>query len=258
MTFLSKNIKYLRKSDGLTQEKLALKIGVNRAMVGSYEEGRAIPKLTALQTLSHYFNVSLDDLVNKDLSLPLVKSDISGTGLRVLSTMITPENKELITVVPAKAAAGYLNGYGDPEYIESLPKFALPLPELSGGKTYRAFQIEGESMQPVPSGAYILCEFIQNWNEVSDGRAYILVTRDEGIVYKRIYNRIKANNDLLLKSDNPEYEPYTISVEQVMDIWKALGYISFNLPDPNDMSINKLSRIVMNLQKEVENLKSTR
>jgi len=159
MSFIGSNIKFLRKQKNLTQEELSKKIGMNRSMIGSYEEDRAKPKLSSIQLLSHFFKVGVDDLVNKDISKRTgsknkdsAGNDIKGTSLRVLSTIVDNENNELITVVPVKAAAGYLKGFSDPEYIEKLPKFALPLHELSQNRTYRVFQIMGNSMEPVAEG----------------------------------------------------------------------------------------------------------
>lgn len=257
--FLGLNIKHLRKARNLTQDQLANKIGVNRAMIGSYEEGRAVPKLQALQTLSHYFNVSIDNLINTDLGSDknnkdyTQSTDITGKGLRILTTLVDRNNSELITVVPVKASAGYTKGYADPDFMETLPCFSLPLPELSRERTYRAFQISGNSMEPVPSGSYIVCEYIQDWNEIKDGKTYILITQNDGIVYKRLYNN--DNNEILLKSDNPEYDPYTMPVNNVSEIWKALGYICFSLPETDEMHIGKLTSMIYKMQNELEELK---
>ena len=260
--FLGSNIKQLRKTRSLTQDQLANKIGVNRAMIGSYEEGRATPKISALRILSHYFSVSIDELVNTDLSSaePDKQSvqtvDKSGKGLRVLSTLVDHDNKELITLIPVKASAGYTKGYSDPDFMETLPKFNLPFPELANDRTYRAFQIEGNSMEPIPSGSYIICEYLQNWNGIKDGKPYILVTQDDGIVYKRLF--FEDEETLLLKSDNPEYSPYKIKTNSVSEVWKALGYISFALPEANEMNLGKLSAIVHKMQNELDELKKER
>lgn len=256
---LGLNIKYLRKVRNLTQDQLADKIGVNRAMIGSYEEGRAVPKLPALQILSHYFNVSIDSLVNIDLSTESSSAgdtqniDSAGKNLRILTTLVDRNDKELITLVPVKASAGYAKGYSDPDYVETLPKFSLPFTELSRERTYRAFQIIGNSMEPIPSGAYIICEYLQNWSDVKSGKTYIVVTKDDGVVYKRLYNN--DSDTLLLKSDNPEYNPYTIPLNSISEIWRALGYISFSLPEPDEMHLGKLAAMVYKMQTELEELK---
>ncbi|MGE0077090.1 MAG: S24 family peptidase [Bacteroidales bacterium] len=253
--FLGLNIKHLRKVRDLTQDQLADKLGVNRAMIGSYEEGRAVPKLQSLQTMSHYFNVSIDNLVNTDLSLEKKSSNIDPTGrnLRVLTTLVDRDNEELITLVPVKASAGYANGYADPDFIETLPRFSLPFPELNKERTYRAFQINGNSMEPIPSGTYIVCEYLPNWDDIKNGKTYVLITKDDGVVYKRVYNN--ENDTVLLKSDNPEYDPYVLPVTAITEVWKALGYISFSLPEPDELHMGKLAAMIYKMQGEIDELK---
>ncbi len=256
MNALSINIRYLRRSKGLTQEDLAIKLGVNRAMIGSYEEGRAVPKLSVLQLVAHIFQVSVDDLIGIDLSQKEESSlDVKGSHLRVLATVVDNKDREMITLVPNKAAAGYLNGYGDPQFIESLPQFRLPFPEISKERTYRAFQIIGKSMEPIPTGAYIICEYVQNWQAMKDGQTYVLVTRDEGIVYKRVYHQ---NMNLMLRSDNPEFKSYSIPLTSLTEVWKAAGYICLNLPEPESLNYQQLTAAVSEMRKELETLKKNK
>lgn len=259
MNYLGQNIKYLRKQKGLTQEKMANKLGITRSLVGAYEEGRAEPRLQTLMNLSRYFKVSIDSLLNTCLDndeQKLYENDLEGDKLRILPVIVDKEDNELSVIVPVKASAGYTKGYGDIDYIESLPKFPLPFPELSPGKTYRLFQVEGDSMLPVPDGAYIICEYLQDWNLIRNEQPYILATKNEGIVYKRVVSNLQ-DGQLLLKPDNPSYKAYTINVDEVLEIWKALGYTSFALPDSegkqNDLSLEKT---VMQLISDVEYLKS--
>jgi transcriptional regulator with XRE-family HTH domain len=253
---LGQNIKYLRKKLGLTQDQLAEKIRVNRPAIGSYEEGRASPKIQVLQDLGTFFNITLDRLINIDLGQIGVEQDeypsYSGPS-RVLATIVDADNRELISVVPVKASAGYLNGYADPEYIESLPHFTLPFPEIAKERSYRAFQIRGDSMEPIPAGAYIIGEYLNDWHSIKDGRTYVLVTRDEGVVYKRIF--LHPSGELWLKSDNPVYEPYTIHMNRLLEIWKAVGYISSVLPEPDTPTVSKLAVLVQEMRKEIDLLK---
>jgi transcriptional regulator with XRE-family HTH domain len=255
---LGTNLKHLRKFKGLTQDQFADKIGINRAMVGSYEEGRAIPKISVIQNMAHYFNVSIDQLINSDLdALPGNASsesmDFKGANLRIVTTIVDRDNSELITLVPVKASAGYLNGYADPDYVDTLPRFALPLPELSKERTYRAFQIKGESMEPIPSGAYVISEYVQDWQSIKDGNTYILITRDEGVVYKRVF--LHSSGELWLKSDNPQFEAYTVHLSRLLEIWKAVGYICTSLPEPDSLSLSKLSALVFEMKQEINELK---
>ena len=166
MNYVKNNLKFLRKKEALTQEQLATKIGVKRAMIGAYEEGRAEPRLHTLQHLAAYFQVRLDDFVNKDLSgsSSIPKADISGAQLRILPVVVDgTDERELGTLVPVKASAGYLSGYGDADYIGALPRFSMPFPELPQDRTYRVFQIRGESMLPIiPVSEIKITSFFNN------------------------------------------------------------------------------------------------
>jgi transcriptional regulator with XRE-family HTH domain len=251
MNTIGKNIRYLRKKNGLTQEDLAEETGITRAAVGSYEEGRAVPRLEGLLDIASYFGHTLDEIVRTDLSKGRDPgSDSSGIGnLRVLSTVVDPGNKELITLVPARASAGYAKGYGDPAYIEKLPAFSLPVPELAREKTYRVFQISGDSMEPVRSGSYIICEYQISPEEIKDGDPYIVITRDDGIVYKRIYR--SGADEITLKSDNPAYPPFSVANAEILEIWKALGFVSFDMPAYDDaITLNRLYTMMLEWKKK--------
>ncbi|MBC7450111.1 MAG: LexA family transcriptional regulator [Cytophagales bacterium] len=258
MSLISENIKYFRKQLGLTQEQLAQRIGIKRSLLGAYEEGRAEPGLETLTILSRMFNTSVDVLISETLSDPekrkeALNKDIEGKKLRVLAITVDKDDKENIQLVPQKAAAGYLNGYSDPEYVAELPRFYLPI--FNGAGTYRAFEIKGDSMLPLPSGSMIIGQYLENWNNIKDHETYILVTASEGIVYKRIHNTIKKNESLRLISDNPTYEPYDVKLDDVMEIWESKAYISTEFPKP-DMSVEKLSAIVSGLQKQMNKFSS--
>lgn len=259
--YLAQNIKYLRKQKGFTQEDLAQKIGVNRAALGSYEEGRAEPRLQVLQNLAHYFSIGLDDLLNRPLSesVAIKSSDKHGKSLRVLSVAVDKETgNERMVVVPVKAAAGYLDGFSDIDFIESLPSFTLPIQELGRERTYRLFQIKGDSMHPIPDGSYIITEYIQNWTNIRDNHCYVLITRDEGVVYKRVLNRLDEDM-LILKSDNPDYKPYSVSVEYLAEVWKAVGYICLQLPDSDrpSFSPNDIMQALIRIEQDVKDIKKS-
>ena len=255
MIYLQENIRYLRKKKRWTQGQLGDKLGIKRPLVGAYEEGRAVPKLLIIQQLSLLFQLSIDRLLTIDLSkeeiIP-VKSD-----LKILTTVVDATNEERICIVPVKASAGYLNGLADPEYVAELPHFALPVSEMSQGKTYRVFQIKGESMLPVPPGSYIFCDYVENLDGVRDGKPYVIITANDGIVYKRLYNHVDKDQTLLLISDNEAYEPYSVPVDEVLEVWQAIGFLTFELPEPEKMDIDKLSVMVMKMQEELKQIKQT-
>ena len=256
MNYLGQNLKYLRKKELFTQEQCAQKLGLKRTVIGAYEEGRVEPKINTLLTICSYFNVSLDDFLRKDLEKNTsAKFDSTGSRLRVLP-IVTFGEKELCTIVHKKASAGYMSGFNDTDYIETLPKFNLPFPELTSDKTHRIFQIQGESMLPIRSGAYVICEYLHNWTDLKSGQSYVIITANEGIVYKRV--EVLANKEsLLLLSDNTQFLSYNISLSEVLEIWVAKGIVDFQLPDPKKYIMNsyEVSNQLHQLQSDLVALK---
>ena len=165
---------------------------------------------------------------------------------------------ERVVVVPVKAAAGYAHGYGDPEWVSQLPTFGLPLKELAPDRTYRMFQIEGDSMLPIPSGSYILCQYVDDWMSVGGLRPHIVVTKSDGVVFKRIENDLPGGSRLVLHSDNPAFAPYAVAGDDVVEVWRAAAYLSFELPsalDGQPASAASLRSALDTLRGEIDALK---
>lgn len=267
--YFSNNIKLLRQRKKRTQDIVANSLGLSRSTINSYESGIIInPTIEALIAFSDYFRMSIDTLIKVDLN-KLSESRlrdlelghdafIKGTKLRVLATTVDSTNKENIEVVPLKAKAGYKNGYADPDFIKKLPTFQLPI--LFNDRKYRMFQISGDSMLPVPDKSWVIAEFVENWYNIKDGDAYVLLTQEEGIVFKIATNQIKKKKSLLLKSLNTFYEPYEININDVKEVWKFCNYLSTEIPESqlekDDFSQKWFSK-VMNLEKQMKKIKET-
>ncbi|EHQ30504.1 XRE family transcriptional regulator [Mucilaginibacter paludis] len=250
MSNISSNIKFLRKKKGLTQQQFADELDIKRSLVGAYEENRAEPKYDLLKKIALYFELSVDDFINEaidDKWTPKPKGNPA--NLRILSISVDKEDNENIELVPVKASAGYMNGYADPEYVAKLPKFYLPM--FNKG-THRAFEIKGDSMLPLPSGSIIIAEYVENWADVKTTETYVVVSKSEGVVYKRIGNKFKDQKKLKLVSDNPVYEPYEISGEDILELWKAKAYISTQLPQPApEPTMESLNTMMMQMQRSI-------
>jgi transcriptional regulator with XRE-family HTH domain len=253
MIFLERNIKFLRRHRGMTQEQLAQTLEIKRSLIGSYEEGRGVPKLELITRMAAVFEVGLQDFLTKDIEKEGITPKSANPELKIVSVAVTEDNQERISLIPVKAAAGYLQGRADPEYIGSLPHFSMPVSELSRNRTYRVFQLKGDSMLPITPGSYIFCDYVEDAADVRDGKSYVLIMADEGIVYKRVFQ--EKETEWLLKSDNAEYEPYTIHRSGVLEIWRALGFLSFDLPEPEEYPVQKLTAALVRLQDEVSKLR---
>ena len=238
--YFTSNIKFLRKRRGRTQDDVAVALNLKRSTLSGYENGVAQPGIDILVSFSGYFNMSIDTLLKIDMTR-LSESQlgelergydayVKGSNLRVLTTTVNSENRENIELVAEKAKAGYTTGYADPEYIGELPVFSLPF--LSDKRKYRTFQLKGDSMLPIPDGSWVTGEFLQDWRNIVTGKAYIVFTLNDGIVFKILENNISKDGKLVLFSLNPLYEPYEVHINEVKEIWKFVNYISNELPEP--------------------------
>ncbi|MEP6676175.1 MAG: XRE family transcriptional regulator [Ferruginibacter sp.] len=246
MSIAGQNLKYLRKLRGWTQEEFAIKLGIKRSLIGAYEEERADPRLDVMEILCEMFKLTLDDLMRKDLS----NTANNYIAKRRQMKMMTAD-RNVIHFVPVKAAAGYLAGYADTEFIDELNTFTLPM--LTGGN-YRAFEIIGDSMLPTPSGSIIVGEKVDSIEDVKNNMPYIVVSRNEGIVYKRIVKSNKTKNKVSLVSDNPQYQPYQVNAEDIVELWQAQSVIS-KVTTQQRWDVNSLASLVNNLQDQVSTMK---
>ncbi|HVT86337.1 MAG TPA: LexA family transcriptional regulator [Chitinophagaceae bacterium] len=245
MSIANKNLKYLRRQRGWTQEEFAQKLHIKRSLVGAYEEERAEPRIDVLEIVCDIFKLTLDDILRKDLS------DNKGGYLAKRRAMKMSSGPAEIPFVPVKAAAGYLAGYADQDFIDELNTFTLPM--LSGGE-YRAFEIIGDSMLPTPSGSIIVGEKIESIDEVKNNTPCVVVSRNEGIVYKRVVRNNRIKNKLTMVSDNPSFHPYTLNTEDVLEMWQAQMIIS-KVKSHDRWDMHQLANIVTELQEQVSALK---
>jgi len=255
MNYFSSNIKLLRSRKKRTQNDVAVSLGIKRTTVNALENSISQPTVIHLQSFSNYFGIAIDTLINIDLS-QLSESQftdlqngfdvfIRGSKLRVIATTVDSENNDNIEFVHEKAKAGYVGSFADPEYIGALPVFQLPF--LSKEKKFRAFSISGDSMLPIPDGSVVIGEFIQNFYDIKTGQACIVVTRDEGIVFKVVENNIDKDKTLQLISLNTEFEPYSVTISEVKEIWKFVCYLNTEIPEPE----SDISKLI----KEIEQMK---
>jgi transcriptional regulator with XRE-family HTH domain len=241
---------------------VAEKLGMKRSTLSGYENRVAQPGLEVLLQFSDYYRIALDTLIKVDLS-KLSETQLRqlehgedvflrGGNLRILATTVDASNRENIELVPTKAHAGYTSGFSDPEYINELQVFQLPF--LSKQKKYRTFQLKGDSMLPIPENAWVTGEYVMNWMELKTGEACVILTLGDGIVFKIIENRFKEEGVLSLYSLNPMYEPYTINVNEIREIWRFVHFISHEIPDPV-IPENQLVRTVASLKQDLDRLK---
>ncbi|WP_116788569.1 XRE family transcriptional regulator [Flavobacterium psychrotrophum] len=251
MSLFSDNIRHLRMKKEVSQEIVAERLSISRDILAKYEQGKSQAPYENLIKLSRYYHVSIDLLLTVDIR----KIDMDGLiqlddNRIVLPITVDHKGENVIEIIPHKARAGYLNGYSDPEFIEGLQHVSLPF--LGSGK-FRAFPVEGDSMPPHKDGSFIIGRYIEQLGHVTDGRTYILLTKDQGIVYKRLNKNGK--NTLVLQSDNTFYAPYTVKASDVLEIWEYACSIATKEFEPDD-SPEMIRDVLQGMRKEMAALRT--
>ena len=230
MKHIASNIRHLRQLKSWSQEQLADKLDITRARIGSYEEERCDPPIDILIKLSKLYHIAIDALICADLRKFDLASMIKvGENRLLFPIVLDKNNNDLVEVVTVKASAGYLNGYADPEYFEKLPNMNLPFKII--GK-HRAF----------PS------KFLESIKDIKDGSTYVLVTRDEGIVYKRVY---KKPQFLELHSDNRQYEAYKVKHADVLEIWEFVCTLNISDTKTEELNIDSIIKMLNSMRVEL-------
>ena len=255
MSIFSENIKLLRSQAGISQQKLADDLIITRVRFAKYEEGKSEPPFDILKRISNYFHVSIDILINVDLrKIPLDSLLKMEDNRLLLPITIDKSGKDYIEILPYKAKAGYLSGYSDPEFIEKLQQMHLPF--LTKGK-YRAFPIEGDSMPPHNDKSFIIGKYIERLSDVKDGKTYVILSRNDGIVYKRLYRKPKRETIFLFHSDNLVYKPYEVKASEILEIWEHVCSFCTQEFQPDDLGVMNVKDMFQQLRLEISALKKT-
>ena len=236
------------------------RIGVTGTTIDSIINGRpqsdgsrkkTKPGYDVLSAIIEEFDINPDYLFGK--SDVMLKSEVAinptYSGMPQVIAVNQTGNENVI-YVPVKARAGYLNGYGDPEYIETLPSFNMP--HLTNG-TFRCFEVKGNSMvRTFFDGDLVFGKYVEDLRDIKDGRVYVIVSKNDGIVLKRVINRIEQRGKLILKSDNKDgnYPTYTINTEDIVEVWYVTMYASKQMPEPVDIydRLHELESKVVDLE----------
>lgn len=253
MSLFSDNIKYLRVNKSLTQQGVADELMITRARLLKYEDGTSQPPIELLKKISNFYNVSIDILVSVDLRKILIGDLLKLDDNRILLPItVDKQGENFIEIIPHKAKAGYTSGYADPEFIENLQQISLPF--LRNGK-FRAFPVEGDSMPPHKEGSFIVGKYVEKLGDVMDGKTYILLTKNDGIVYKRLN---KNGRNLTLQSDNRVYKPYDVKASEILEIWEYACSIATKEFLPDDLGTENVKDMFRELRKEILDLKEKR
>lgn len=200
-------------------------------------------------------------------------SESEQKGLKILTIVTNPQNKERIVHVPIPAQAGYANALGDPVFVQELESYSLPDDRYKTG-SYRSFDVAGDSMESLlREGDKVVCSFVESnlWhNSLKENDLYVVVTKSD-ILVKRINYHHTDKKRIVLVSDNLFYEPYEIPFSKISEIWQVRTKITTYLPSPKNVqefemqekielkkTVEEQGRTIENLNRTIELLLSKR
>ena len=251
MSKFSDNITFLRGKKNMTQQELADLLILTRSRYVAYEYGRSEPPIEILIRISEFYKVNIDLLLTIDLTKYSIDQIMELPDNRiVLPIRVDQEGNDQIEIIPQKASMGYLNGYGDPEYIEGLDTISLPF--LKGGK-FRAFPADGDSMPPYKSGTYIVGKYVENLSDLKTDRTYVFITTNDGISYKRF--QFHEADGIWVKADNSFYEPYKIRLPDIKEIWEFACSISTKEYGADEFAERNIQNFMTEIKTDIKQIK---
>ncbi|MEM7108511.1 MAG: LexA family transcriptional regulator [Bacteroidota bacterium] len=253
MSQIGQNIRKIRSAKKLSQTQFAELFDLTRGSVGAYEEGRAEPKIDTIIQIANYFSVSIDLLLNKEMTVnDLFHLDVFRKKLNEAHSFDTkvsapsaPNGVEYITI---KNQLEYVVNNTNKDFIANLPKVGFPVNREKPAKQLQAFELGNSEMEYNQNGLHhgdiLLAEKISESKNLSKGNVYVVVD-ESGICIRRLKSKYKSS--LIFSSDNPNYADRHFSVEDIYELWQVLGFYSTYL-NPPKLIDNK----VLEFEKRIE------
>lgn len=187
---------------------------ISQSTLGNYKNGKTKPTPANAEILLQYFSNTQETSINKTVeALPLA-----------------PDHIIYVPLVNQYAHAGYLCGYADAEYIETLPKIPFIIDQEAHGH-YIAFEVKGDSMDDGTDEAYkegdrLLCREIQKhlWKEskLHIRKWDFVIVHKEGILVKRIIDHDIEKCTITIHSLNSFYSDRVLQLADVRQIFNVI------------------------------------
>ena len=248
----AQRFKKVREEQNHTQQSFAAILGIN-AGTADIERGKTKISGKIVMELLSQFNINPLWLFGKSF---VQYVDINGGDVGPKIITLDKDGEDSIVLVNQKAAAGYPHNIQDVEWYQSLPTFAIPLPEYRNA-TYRGFQVEGDSMLPnIRPNEWVLGKAVPNIAEASDSRIYIVVLKDSVLV-KKLQKVAGVPDRVRLISLNPEYLPIDVIVNDIQELWMVNSKLTFGINEPSDSSLlRQLQQSMEELKGQISNLRA--
>ena len=210
-------VEFIKYKD-LSQRKFEQLVGLSNGFVNNISKGIGADKMLKILGVFPELNqrwllYNEGDMLQKNEALPRTMDVIVG-----------------IPLVSQYAYAGYLSGYGDPEYIDKLPRIDFT-PDRHMTGNYIAFEVRGDSMNDGTADSYLegellICREVEPiyWKDSQlfiNKRDFVIIHK-EGILIKRIIAHDVENHTITIHSLNPMYQDEVLDLADVRQIFSVV------------------------------------
>ena len=210
-------IEFIKYKD-LSQRKFEQLVGLSNGFVNNISKGIGADKMLKILGVFPELNqrwllYNEGDMLQKNEALPRTMDVVVG-----------------IPLVSQYAYAGYLSGYGDPEYIDKLPRIDFT-PDRHMTGNYIAFEVRGDSMNDGSADSYLegellICREVEPvyWKDSQlfiNKRDFVIIHK-EGILIKRIIAHDVENHTITIHSLNPMYQDEILDLADVRQIFSVV------------------------------------
>jgi len=239
MSIIGKNIRKIRTVKKLSQAAFAEIFNLARPSVGAYEEERSEPKLENVIQIAHYFGISIDSLLTKELTINdlynfnvHLEEDVKG-NVAAQKKVDIGEDFIKSVLVPGDKQVEYIVHINNRDFISSLPKVLIP---KHHDKNIRAFEMTSDDMHDnfhgINLGDLVFGKKMSTPYKFPKGKLHILITKER--VFIRRVNSRKDHLDLV--PDNSNFDPIEISKGELIEAWEVIGYFSQKIEAPTLIS----------------------
>lgn len=242
--FTAENLLEIRDLAGLSQSDFARKLGISREVVNKMEKGHLQVSKRTSGKLQKFLEERQNLTFSGDVNI-LGKSSQGGEKSYSRKSFLsqrfdskTTGHSYQVPLVGVKAQAGYVKGFEQVDYMDTLEQYSLPPGVNPIGAVWRYFEIDGDSMEPTLSpGDVVLATLVpvEDWNATRDFCVYVIHTADRLLV-KRLFN--KSNEEWVLVSDNEEVAPqHLLKKEDAKELWFLRRHIRAKVPSVEPVRI---------------------
>lgn len=225
MKTIGKRLSYIIEIQKTNPNKISLGTKIHASTIKNYITDQGKPDNLKLDIIADFLNIDRNWLREGIGDFEIKKDNSNG-----IKVDFSKMNIMLVPLVNKYAYAGYLNGYGDDEYIEELPKIPFS-DDIEHKGDYLCFEVKGDSMDDDTSESYLegdilLCRSVRHdfWKSKLHINKwdFVIVHKTDGILIKRIIKHDVEKGELVLHSLNDFYEDKTVYLKDIMQIFNVV------------------------------------